>query len=1035
MGLDIGFTLLGFEITLPVIALGTIFGMTYGILAVGLVLVYRQNKIINFAHGEVGAFGAATLGVMVTKFGVPYWLMFPAGMALSAGIGALAEVAVIRRLRHAPKLMSIVATLGVGQILSVLALVINEQSVSGTLFPKPPWLPEFGIGVLNVTSAHSGMLFLTPLLVIGLAWFLRTHPIGKAMRGSSANPVAARLSGIFASRMSTLAWAIAGAVSAFTAILFTPTATIVTTSSFGPGLLLRALAAAVIGRMANLPIALGAGVGLGIIEQLLLWNNPSGGAVEATIFAIIVVALLLQRRGATSSREEERGSWTAVQAWRRLPEAYEQLVSVRALRRAVMIAGVALLVLLPSFTSNENAITFTAIMAFTIVGLSVLVVTGLGGQLTLGQFALAGIGALASIWFTTNVAGFEFGFVFAGLVAAAASLVLGFPALRIRGLMLTVTTLSFGLMVPAWLLQQSWAFGSGVDPGRPIIPFAGIGELASAKEYYYFALIWFLIAWVFARNVRRGGIGRRLVAVRDNEDNARAFTVNATAVKLEAFALSGFLAGIGGSVFAHMFSRVGNGTFPVSASIDIAVMAVVGGLGVLAGPLLGALLVIAVPEFVPLDNLGVFAQRFGLLLLILYLPGGLAQGFEPLRMRVVRFLARRAGLDPDVVEADTNGAPSEDDTDITALGSERLIAPQTVAVDVAEGTPILTTEGLRKHFGGVRAVDCVDIEINKGEIVGLIGPNGAGKTTLFELLGGFTEPDEGKVVYAGHDVTGLGPETRGKLGLVRSFQDAGLFPTMTVLETVQLAFERAQPTRLWKGLLGLQVDERDKDSSARAIVHAMGLDRYRNRQIQELSTGTRRIAEIACLVALQPTVLLLDEPSSGIAQRETEVLGTLLREIKQRLDLTLVVIEHDIPLIMGLADRIVAMDTGKVIAVGTPRAVAEDPQVIESYLGGDMTAIYRSGDVRPGKAATNRGNDDPPSVDSDRTLAGGQDELRELLAGVPGLGPVKQGRVLAAFESVGALADAEMQQLTRIDGIGTALADRVSTTARNAART
>ncbi|HEX9888667.1 MAG TPA: ATP-binding cassette domain-containing protein [Nitriliruptorales bacterium] len=1021
--MDIGFTLLGFEVTLPVITLGAIFGMTYGILAVGLVLVYRQNRIINFAHGEVGAFSAATLGVMVTKFGVPYWLMFPVGMALSAGIGALAEVAVIRRLRHAPKLMSIVATLGVGQILSVFALVINAQSVSGTLFPKPPWLPEFGVGVLNVTSAHSGMLLLTPVLVIALVLFLRWHPIGKAMRGSSANPAAARLSGIFASRMSTLAWAIAGGISAFTAILFTPTATIVTTSSFGPSLLLRALAAAVIGRMTNLPLALGAGVGLGVIEQLLLWNNPSGGAVEAMIFVIIVVALLLQRRGATSTRDEERGSWTAVQAWRRLPEAYDQLVSVRALRRMAVIGSLALVVLLPTFTSNANAITFTAIIAFTIVGLSIVVVTGLGGQLTLGQFALAGIGALASIWFTTNVAGFEFGFIVSGLAAAAASLVLGFPALRIRGLMLTVTTLSFGLMVPAWLLQQSWAFGSGVNPGRPIIPYFGIGELASAKHYYYFALFWFLVAWVFARNVRRGGIGRRLVAVRDNEDNARAFTVNATAVKLQAFVLSGFLAGIGGSVFAHTFSRVGNGTFPVSASIDIAVMAVVGGLGILAGPLLGALLVIAVPEFIPLDNLGLFAQKVGLLLLILYLPGGLAQGFEPLRMRVVRFLARRAGLDPAEVEADVDLAVDAAGTDVAVLGSERLTVPRTESVDVPDGAPILSTQGLRKHFGGVRAVDGVDIEVNRGEIVGLIGPNGAGKTTLFELLGGFTEPDEGRVVYAGQDVTGLSPEARGRLGLVRSFQDAGLFPTMTVIETVQLAFERAQPTRLWKGLLGLQRDERDKEESARAIVHAMGLDRYRNKQIQELSTGTRRITEIACLTALQPTVLLLDEPSSGIAQRETEVLGSLLREIKRRFDLTLVIIEHDIPLIMGLADRIVAMDTGRVIAVGEPDEVAQHPEVVESYLGGDMTAIYRSGQAPPAAGVAPADEPGQPS-----------DELKAFLAGVPGLGPVKQERLLDAFGSLGALAAADVTDLTEVEGIGPALAGRVSEAAGTAVR-
>jgi ABC-type branched-subunit amino acid transport system ATPase component len=176
---------------------------------------------------------------------------------------------------------------------------------------------------------------------------------------------------------------------------------------------------------------------------------------------------------------------------------------------------------------------------------------------------------------------------------------------------------------------------------------------------------------------------------------------------------------------------------------------------------------------------------------------------------------------------------------------------------------------------------------------------------------------------------------------------------MTVLDTARLAFERVAPTSYFKSALGLPRDERDKDRMARELVGAMGLDAYRNKQIQELSTGTRRITEIACLLALQPSLLLLDEPSSGIAQRETEALGRLLRQIKDELDLTLLIIEHDIPLIMGLSDRIIAMDAGIVIATGPPEAVRTDPLVVEAYLGGSVAAIERSGagngsaDTRP----------------------------------------------------------------------------------------
>jgi ABC-type branched-subunit amino acid transport system ATPase component len=226
--------------------------------------------------------------------------------------------------------------------------------------------------------------------------------------------------------------------------------------------------------------------------------------------------------------------------------------------------------------------------------------------------------------------------------------------------------------------------------------------------------------------------------------------------------------------------------------------------------------------------------------------------------------------------------------------------------------------------------------------VGLIGPNGAGKTTTFELLGGFTRPDSGRVIFDGEDISDLGPEERGRRGLIRSFQDAALFPTLTVLDAARLSFERVAPTSFFKSVLGLPGAERSKDRMARELVGAMGLDSYRNKQIQELSTGTRRITEIACLIALQPTLLLLDEPSSGIAQRETEALGRLLQQIKDELDLTMLIIEHDIPLIMGLSDNIVAMDAGSVIATGTPDVVRIDPAVVEAYLGGSVTAIERS---------------------------------------------------------------------------------------------
>jgi branched-subunit amino acid ABC-type transport system permease component len=365
MPAGLGFTPFGFEMPLPVIMLGTIIGITYGLLAVGLVLVYRTSRVINFAHGEFGALGGALLGLLVARFGVPYYLALPLGFAAGAAAGAMSEV-VLRRLRNAPRLMSIVVTLGIGQFLFLFSFAINSQVGAGAIYPQPPGMPEFDLGALRITPAYSSMLFLAPLLVLGLVLFLRRSRFGLGIRSSSANPEAARMSGIFSGRMAALAWAIAGGISAFTAILTAPTRGFISGESFGPALLLRALAGAVIARMTSLPRALAAGIGIGIIEQLLLWNSPRAGIVEVALFVIILASLLVQRREGV--REEEKGSWAAVQAWRPIPEAFKRVWLIRNLGKLVAVAGLAVALALPLVITNSTSITMVSIFSFALVG-------------------------------------------------------------------------------------------------------------------------------------------------------------------------------------------------------------------------------------------------------------------------------------------------------------------------------------------------------------------------------------------------------------------------------------------------------------------------------------------------------------------------------------------------------------------------------------------------------------------------------------------------------------------------------------------
>ncbi|TAL21538.1 MAG: ATP-binding cassette domain-containing protein [Frankiales bacterium] len=263
------------------------------------------------------------------------------------------------------------------------------------------------------------------------------------------------------------------------------------------------------------------------------------------------------------------------------------------------------------------------------------------------------------------------------------------------------------------------------------------------------------------------------------------------------------------------------------------------------------------------------------------------------------------------------------------------------------GTPVLEVAGLRKSFGGINAVTDVSFTLREDEILGLIGPNGAGKTTIFDLISGHLPADGGTVRLQGVDVSGWGADRRAAAGLGRSFQDARIFPSLTVAENIAIGLERHIDVRDHVSALfatpAMRESEEDVAFTVDDLVELLGLGAFRDKFVSELSTGSRRIVDLAMSIAHDPTVLILDEPSSGIAQRETEALGPLLRDIRRATGCAMLVIEHDMPLITSLSDSIVALELGRVVLQGTPDEVLADPRVVSSYLGGDLSTIQRSG--------------------------------------------------------------------------------------------
>ena len=422
-----------------------------------------------------------------------------------------------------------------------------------------------------------------------------------------------------------------------------------------------------------------------------------------------------------------------------------------------------------------------------------------------------------------------------------------------------------------------------------------------------------------------------MLAVRDNEQAAAAFGLSPTRTKLTAFGISGFLAGLAGGLFGGLLVSFEPDRFLVLDSLSVVAIAVVGGLASITGAVLGALLIVGFPAFFPGNpEIALLTSGVGILVLLLYLPGGLVQILYAVRDLVLAWVAVRR---PEPIDAPK------------LLPSKAIDLP--ARPDPPAGPAALVVTDARVRFGARVVVDGVDLHVDRGEVVGLIGANGAGKSTLMNAIGGFV-PSDGRIEVLGTDVTGKAAHRRAAAGLGRSFQGAELFGDLTVRETVATALETRGHAGLLSVGLGLPKARRlDRAVRAQAdeILAFLGLGPFGERFISELSTGTRRIVELGCLMAAEARLLCLDEPTAGIAQRESEAFGPLLLGLREELSASLLVIEHDMPLVMAISDRIYCLEAGVIIAEGPPDSVRNDPRVIASYLGTDEQAIARSGAI------------------------------------------------------------------------------------------
>ena len=652
------------QVPIGLYALGLVFGALYSLPAMALVLVYRTNRVINFAQGDMGGLATVLGAELILVFQWPYLAGMLVAIAAGVAVSALSELTVVRYFFAAPRLILTVATIGLAQVLGAFELV--TPGIFGHLFGRTlplsynfpePFQIAWNWGPVTFTGSSVVALVISPLLALGLVGLLRYTLLGRAIRASSEDLDRARGLGIPAKRLSTLVWILAGLVSAVAGVLSARIYGFSFGVIVGPAFLLRSIAPATVGRFDNLGLTFLAALGLGIVEQGILFDTASGGATDMVLFVIVLGALVF-RAPVTGRRSlAESTAYRMLREVRQVPARVAALPEAKLLRVGVPLACLAALVLAPQrlggYQPSFGQVNLMSdLLIYAMVGASLVLLSGWGGQISLGQWAIAGVGAYAYSGLITHVVHFGAGglrgafpdffasVLLAALAGAAVSVLLGLPSLRIGGYFLAVATLAFAVAADAHIFPYL-----PVPPALPRPALFGRFNAWDERVFYYAVLAAFLLTLYVVANFRRSRAGRALVAMRDNEVAGASFGFGATGVKLLAFTLAGFIAALAGALEAASQEGARYQNFSAETSLFIFAVVVFGGLGSPVGAALGAALVLGIQFFVG-GGYELLASGAGILFMLMLFPGGIGQLVYDARDALLRGIARKHGVDP-----------------------------------------------------------------------------------------------------------------------------------------------------------------------------------------------------------------------------------------------------------------------------------------------------------------------------------------------------------------------------------------------------
>jgi branched-chain amino acid transport system permease protein len=580
----------------------------------------------------------------------------------------------------------------------------------------------------------------------------------------------------------------------------------------------------------------------------------------------------------------------------------------------LIIAAVVLALLAAPFYSAPFTITLlNYIGVYSLVALGLVLLTGISGIVSFGQASFMGIAAYATAW-ASALMGYSpwLGLVLAIFVTCLVAAILGAVTLRLQGHFLSLSTI-------AWGLALYFTFGNiaalGAYNGIPSIPPVSIGGIALIDSNQIFYLIWavVLLSLLGSHNLLGSRMGRAMRALRGGDALVEAQGINALRVRLAAFVVAAFLAALSGWLYAHMSRFVSPTPFDVRMSIVFLMMAMVGGSNFLLGAVVGAALITLLRNSIQ-DVLPLLAPSTSGQLEIVVFSALFIIFLQWARDGVVPYVAQ--WLPEPKRERPTPADP----------------LPHRVQPE--KGRVLMTVDAATRRFGGLVAVNGVSFDVRAGEILGLIGPNGAGKTTMFNLITGALRASDGRIVFAGEDISTAPAYKIATAGIARTFQHVKLRPKMSLLDNVLLGAYGRTTAGFFSGALRLyRAEERRARSEAMRQLDRVGLGNRPYELAGNLPLGNQRILEIARALAADPILLVLDEPAAGLRHQEKLALTDLLRNLRAE-GLTILLVEHDMDFVMNLVDRIVVMDFGCKLCEGSPQTVRADPRVQEAYLGG-----------------------------------------------------------------------------------------------------